>query len=297
MPKSIVLGLLTMIITLGCASTLPVTKYLPREDENVLPFFSAGQPIAALETTTEFILLAVEPVIMFGDPYVRLWVLFNNRADDHYLLEPLKFATLEVTSKLNEKLVTSEPESPTKILAHIKNEKAVAQIMLGIGGALQSIGTSPTKAQTKFSDGSSATTTFNDSDEKRSVIVDKTLNSMTNTALWYDIYANSISEGILKRNTIFSGQSVNGYIYFAVPKQIFYEERKRKRGPSTGNWAHSAYDDTRTENSSDSMATDAYDVNTFDSGNYLHDMNLVFTLNLDLPDGQMKVVFAPIEGE
>lgn len=40
---------------------------------------------------------------------------------------------------------------------------------------------------------------------------------MVSTAILYDIFQSSVNSGILRRNTIFPGESVNGYIYFPIP--------------------------------------------------------------------------------
>ncbi len=202
------------VIVLSCASTVPVTKYMPQKSKNIFPFFVSGQPIAAVQSEDAFLLLSLEPIILARRPYIRLWLLYQNTSNEPYLLEPLRFSTLRVSSFAWVGSRSSEPESPTRILAHISNEKAAIQIMQAIGGTLQTMAVEPTTAKTRFNDGSSATTTFNDQSEKRDRVVDRTINNMTNTALWYDLFQNSFSSGILRRNTVFPGQSVNGFIYF-----------------------------------------------------------------------------------
>jgi hypothetical protein len=255
-----VIGLFWLFgVVLGCASTVPVTKYLPEQTENVLPFFTAGQPIAAVETPRSFLLLSLEPTVLANRPYVRLWILYHNISQEPYLLEPLRFTSLTITSISLGRSESSDPESPTKILADISNEKASALIMQAIGGTLQAMAARPTTAVTRFDDGSSATTTVYDETEKQERAVDRTASAMVNTAMWYEIYQNSVSDGILRRNTVFPGQSVNGYIYFPFPTKERLYRREKER--------------------------------------YLRSMNYLFTVGMDLPDDKQSISFTPIEGE
>ncbi|MFA4907232.1 MAG: hypothetical protein WC602_03105 [archaeon] len=59
--------------------------------------------------------------------------------------------------------------------------------------------------------------TANDRPEKINGIADMTLSNMSSTALLYDIFKNSVNTGILRRNTIFPSESINGFIYFPLP--------------------------------------------------------------------------------
>ena len=219
-------GVIFMVAVIaGCASTTPETKFMPVESDAVFPFFTAGQPIASVQARDAFILLSLEPTILADEPYFRLWLLYQNTSEKPYLLEPLRSLSLRITSIAKGKEGVSSPESPTKILAHISNEKASSLIMQAIGGSLKAMAVQPTTAQTRFDDGSSATTTSNDQQEKRDMVGERTAMAMTNTAMWYDVYQNSISDGILRRNTVFPGRSINGYIYFPYPRAADIEGR------------------------------------------------------------------------
>ena len=250
-----------LMITLftSCATTVPETKYMPKESDDVFPFFSKGQPIAAVQSPNAFMLMSLEPTILADRRYVRLWILYQNTSEEPYLLEPKSFVSLTITSISKGKTGTSTPESPTKILADISNEKALSMIMQAIGGTLQTMAARPTTAETRFNDGSSATTTINDQQEKRDRVADRTAKAMANSAIWYEIYENSISDGILRRNTVFPGRSVNGYIYFPFP-------RGRK-------WRYA------------------------DNESYLSSANEFLRVDLDLPGESRTIYFTPIEGE
>ncbi len=255
-----IVGIIFMITFFtGCASTVPEPKFMPEQSQNVFPFFTSGQPIAAVQSVNAFILLSLEPTILADRRYFRLWILYQNISEEPYLLEPLRFVSLTIASISKGKSGTSTPESPTKILADISNEKALSMIMQAIGGTLQTMAARPTTAETRFNDGSSATTTINDQQEKQDMVADRTAKAMANTAMWYEIYQNSISDGILRRNTVFPGRSVNGYIYFPFP---------------TGRkWRY------------------------VDNESYPSSMNYLLTVELELPGESQNIYFTPIEGE
>jgi hypothetical protein len=56
----------------------------------------------------------------------------------------------------------------------------------------------------------------NDMSEKQDKIKENSARRFYNTALWYDIYRNSTSASVLKKNTLFPYQAVNGFIYFQM---------------------------------------------------------------------------------
>ena len=223
----ILLSILIPSVLFGCSGPsqfTPMTKYLPEQHENVFPFFSKGQPIAAVQSRETFLLLSLEPTYITGKPYMRLWLLYQNLSDKPYLLEPLNFCSLTTTRISKGISESSVPESPTTILAHISNEKEKKRILTAIGGALQSLAVKPSTATTQVQEGYgygkpvvTATTTLHDEAAKRAEVLNRTSESIADTEMWYDIYRKSISEGILRRNTVFPGQSVNGYIYFPFP--------------------------------------------------------------------------------
>ncbi len=263
--------LILISIVLGCASTKPFTKYLPEQQENVFPFFTSGQPIGAIETAEAFLLLSLEPTYVAGRPYIRLWMLYQNTSDKPYLLEPLQFVTLTSTHISKDKSKSSQPESPTKILAHISNDKAATMIMQAIGGTLEQMAVKPTTTRTEtyeIANGgvrtSTAITTVDDESKKRGEIHDRTVNAMMNTAIWYELYQSSVSEGILRRNTIFPTQSVNGYIYFPFS------------WPGGLDWGYRRYRDQDL---------------------FLRSMDYIYSVSFVTAEGDQDIKFVPIEGE
>jgi hypothetical protein len=126
------------------------------------------------------------------------------------------------------------PEPPSHILANIENEKAANLIVQAIGGTLQSLSTRPTTVTSRKGD----TWVVNDGTEKRRAVNDRTSSQMSETAYLYNTFKESINSGILRRNTLFAGESVNGYIYFPVQglskflDASLFNLRERKFGDS-----------------------------------------------------------------
>jgi hypothetical protein len=230
MRRVVVWGLLALVLLGGCASTLPDTVFQPREMPGVQSFFRNGAAIAAISGDSVFALSQVEPVTVGnGAPYARLWLLVENHSSKPLLVEPLKCASLRVESTGmvkkdqfgNTLSFKGEPlelaaASPTAILASVTNAQATASILNSIGAALEAGAQRPTTANTTV-DGKTYTTTVNDVDEKRQAIIDRRASRMTSSDAWYEAFKASVNAGILRRNTLFPGEGVNGYIYFKVP--------------------------------------------------------------------------------
>ena len=135
-----------------------------------------------------------------------------------------------------------------------------------IGGALQAASIQPTTATTHgsvISGGQFAsfdsTTVVNDQSAKAARVSDQTSASLAATATWYDVYKRSVDQGVLRRHTIFPGQSVNGYIYFTLPNEIVRP----------------------LDDGSDFLANKGYGQ----------------TIEFNLPGGAQTVSFTPIPGE
>jgi len=199
----------------GCASTRPPIIYLPTQNSEVMSFYRNGLPFGFVSTDSSLIIILLDPTDVAGTEYMRLWLLYKNNSNTPFLFEPLeavKLSFLSIKAK-KESFDNITPKSPTRILAHIKNEKTVNLIAQTIGGALKAISTEPTTITSQEGD----KWVVNDRDAKVDAVRSKTMTSIMNTSILYDIYMSSVSSGILRRNTIFPGESVNGYIYFPLP--------------------------------------------------------------------------------
>jgi hypothetical protein len=115
----------------------------------------------------------------------------------------------------NRKYILS-PEKPAVILNNIDNQKLMANITTAIGGALEEISTRPTTVTTKTASGETIQSTVNNKSEKEAVIRDRTNQSIASTSYWYELYSGSVSEGLLRKNTVFPNRSVNGYVCFPM---------------------------------------------------------------------------------
>lgn len=214
--KNFVFLILFSLIVNGCTGSddyaEPKKLFQPQKQDNVISYFKNGMPFGAVKGENCDLLVHIEPLEMFGRSYIRLWLLYNNYFDGEYLFEPQKNLELSfVTKKLD--LLVSNPTSPTLLLQRIKNDEQEKSILTAIGGVLQAITTQATKI--KSSDGT--TYEFNDQNDKMTEAFEKTRQDIFDISSWYGAFSNSINSGILRRNTLFNGDGVNGYVYFEVP--------------------------------------------------------------------------------
>lgn len=212
---SVLAGLLLTLFLVGSCATnnvLPPTIYLPAQADRVAPFYVNGVPIGAVASDSAFIMVSLEFVTIGRAEYMRLWLLYENEGNTPLLLEPLSAVTLGVTSG-RDSCDGIVPESPTQLAKRVSNEAAKSMILQAIGGALEALSVQPTRITGPLGE---EILKVDDTDEKLERIRDRSSAGIRNTAVYYDVFRRSVTTGILRRNTVFPGQSVNGYIYFPL---------------------------------------------------------------------------------
>ena len=204
---------ITIFTFFGCAHTRVPIIFEPVSVPNVSTIYSNGVPLASSSMDNFSFLLSLDQTEISGAEYFRLWVLFKNESDSTMLLEPSKIFSIvaipKKTSGIGQEF-TMQAQPPTIILNKIKNEEAVLSIMTAIGGTLESVSAKNTIVTSNHGDRYE----INDASEKREKINERTSSSLGSISNWYSIYKSSISSGILRKNTLFKDQSVNGYLYF-----------------------------------------------------------------------------------
>lgn len=211
-------------ILLGCAHTSNIvpTVFLPSGNKEVQSYYVNGVPIGALVTDSCSMLVSLDAVSVAGSDYLRVWLLYRNDSNQPYLLQPQEFAKIQ--SWREGEHWEFVPTLPSKLLDEIDNEKESQQIALAIGGALRSLGAGLSAKDTKITSDQlgGGSVTVHDREDKsqarKDIIVRETQTGIQRTANWYDAFKESVNSGILRKNTLFPGQSVNGYIYFLIPK-------------------------------------------------------------------------------
>ena len=177
----------------ACASTrmIPIV-YEPSGKDTLIANYTNGLPIIAVAHDSLNTLFSLEYVTIANTGYFRLWLLVTNNASSPYLLDPSKSVLLDFQGRLayDEERTTIEVAPPSKILASIDEAEMTAQISRNIGGFLQARASHvQTPDYARFSD----------------------LREISN---WYPTFKSSTNAGILRKNTIAPGTSVNGYVYF-----------------------------------------------------------------------------------
>lgn len=201
----------------GCEATVPPTVFEPESTGSVFSFYQNGYALGAFKSDSFRVVAELEKSdIPIYPPCIRVWLLYYNFSNTPFFFDPLDVARLSVIQSDN--VVNGiRPVPPYKVLSVIDNQKMVAMIGEAIGGvaaSLQAKPTSITNTQT------GASYQVNDRKEKQSDIIRETGATMANTSVVYDLYKQSIVEGILQRNTIFPKQVITGYLYFQVPNKF-----------------------------------------------------------------------------
>jgi len=218
--KFFIVLLFTLLIA-GCATTSFIT-YQAKPSPNTFTFYSNGIPITSYTDNHEFVLFSSEETSLMNDPYIRIWLLVKNNSDSIYILKPYNIIEL-IAIKPNKYQISGDdtviigadsinywPQSPTEILENIDAEKNASMILTSIGGALQAISVKGTTVK----DNNGNTYRLNDKEENRERILKHTNDELTNTEDWYNLFEDSFNAGVLRVNTLFPHNAINGYVYF-----------------------------------------------------------------------------------
>jgi hypothetical protein len=188
------------------------TVYYPSPTATSNTYYLNGIPFSANNGDSTYFVMAMETDKVAGKPYMRLWLLYQNKTNSPYLLEPLKILKLLIHAK--DKIHNQIPTSPSEILSRINSEKLSIQILQVIGGALQTVSTSMNPEAT-ITDPSGGVYKIND-ENVGGKIGARTAANMQSTAYMYEAYKNSINNVILRRNTVFKDKNIMGYVYFDI---------------------------------------------------------------------------------
>lgn len=184
----------------------------PVKENNLITYYVSGLPMGASSINNFNIIFNLQPTQISGDDCLRLWFFIQNNSDQEVLFEPSQEFKLYFWKK-NSKYEVS-PESPLKMLKDIEQEKQVNLITQTIATALKSVSTTNTKITNNANENQIE---INDSKEKIEKINSELTENINNIENWYNLYSESFNQGVLRRNTLFPNQSVNGYIYFKLP--------------------------------------------------------------------------------
>lgn len=238
-----------LVAVSGCSSeSLLVKKYKnvyePVKQDGITSYYIAGIPFGAFGTDKYSVIFSLQPTSIEKDEYLSLWVLYKNLDDAEYLLEPARLVKMNLSSK-GAKINSINPSSPLAILNEIEKSKQADLVTTAITGALKSI-------------------TYK-SEVGKELSSQNTDRKILDIESWYNLYAESISNGILRKNTIFKDKSVNGLIYFYSPypkeEPLIIHGQTYKQGK-------------------------VFDFNDFD-----------ISIDVQLPDGSKEIKFIRMAGE
>ncbi|MDR3627779.1 MAG: hypothetical protein P4L45_13135 [Ignavibacteriaceae bacterium] len=213
--------LLLPFLLIGCGTTTHYTTFEAKPTPGTYTYYSNGIPITSYTNGKESVLFSTEETSIFGDNYLRVWILLRNDGDSVYLLEPYNIIniiglyTYDLENSNGRVIIDTSiylPESPSQILDKIEAQENSSLILTAIGGALKAIGTKGTTIK----DNNGNIYKVNDKEEKQDRIIDRTKEDINNTANWYSTFEDSFNSGVLRKNTLFPHKSINGYIYFQL---------------------------------------------------------------------------------
>jgi hypothetical protein len=177
----------------GCSrGRMLIYESEPAEDSYT--FFSNGIPITVYQQDSSVIMFSASEDKLLGKACLKVWLLYTNNSDKTFLLEP--YNLLYVEAKDGDDIKTFEPKSPAEILDALREQETISQVANTIGTALKVM-----SSEDKY--------------EVKDAMHEHNVNRADISSL-YNVYRGSINAGVLRKNTLFPGQSINGYMYFQL---------------------------------------------------------------------------------
>ena len=213
------LAALTCCWLLGCKETAPAVVFAPSKGPHAQVYYRNGQPLAALEGDSSSAVINVTPFRLDGTNYLRVFVAYFNSGTQPVLVNPVSAVRARYKLLSWDDWSIAVPDAPTTILRKVESMKARAEIAAVLGAALNRTANDLTTQSTSIS-GPTGTYTMNDRPDKlreRNQETDKEWAAQSGAASrTFDMLAVSINEGVLRANTVFPGQGVEGYVYLPV---------------------------------------------------------------------------------
>lgn len=204
----------------ACGSAALPVIFVPPAQQGVAYFYRDGRPFVITSIDSVLVTFVLDySVRLAGKDYIRVWLLVHNTSQSDFLLDP--WTSFKLVPLFERRAIdTLLPVPRTQILSDIDNEEAVAQILQTIGSTLKAVSTEPTT----LTDSRGNTIQLNDRQDKLDQVARDSRIASANTATLYAAFKSSVNAGILRRNTLFPGEGINGFIYFPRPIPALYYE-------------------------------------------------------------------------
>jgi hypothetical protein len=220
-------SILMFILLDGCG--VPVihpTVYVPAKTDGVRCYYQDGVPFAALEFDSSKVSVSLEGGMMIGlRRYFRLWVVYENQASGPHPLEPLAAFQLD-----GENAGPMMPEPPSVILSFIDTQERLEKASASVGGAFDELTARPTIEEPE----PNMEPFIPPKDPKRREVHREANANLDSLSAWYATFREGVNNRVLRKSTVFSHQSVYGFVYFRSPNSV-KEDDVRGVTPHDGN--------------------------------------------------------------
>ena len=187
--------------------------YHTGQTEDLRPYIISGVPITAAMGDSSYALLALETGRIGSKQYVKLWLLYQNLGGEPFLFEPLSHIKMTIETD-KEPLAGLSPVPPSQLAKDIDTDEQAGAITARYIEPLRSVAaeTAPPPADPAAVPGDSA-----NPPDQAAVEAAAARARMRSPSYMYRTFISSANNGLLRRDTVFPGKSVNGYVYVLAP--------------------------------------------------------------------------------
>ncbi len=208
MNRSLLIIAASSILLTGCASTRPLVQYDAVPGPKINAFYIDGVSIASCPTDSCFFSLAIDQqAIVGGYGHLRVWFLYENTSSAPFLLRPWTILRMEIIDSVTGERYAVSAATPNELLTKIDKQEASEAALAFLGGVTRSL------------EAANSNMTPREQLRAQSTNVVAAAADIASTQQWYSIVRSSTTSGLLQKNTVDPGQSVNGYVYFPLKTQ------------------------------------------------------------------------------
>ncbi|NMB74442.1 MAG: hypothetical protein GYA21_04855 [Myxococcales bacterium] len=201
----------------------PTMIMLPEVPEGRYLFFSDGIPYAVSDNTCSTLMSSMGFDYVAGYKYIKVYLAYRNTTEKEVLFYPGK--TMRIIPrgiKGADKPIL--PDSPSTLAASVETSAAMTKAAIATFGWAQTMYLAPTVAST--TDGK--TILINNKTQQQLEVMRDTRDQIATVDRYAHEAVAHVSSSTLKRNTVFPGQTVSGFVFFPFPFNIPLENERRR---------------------------------------------------------------------
>ena len=202
---------IVLILCVSCVPVVPIQYvYNPDKSDSIHVYYLDGVPAAVTERQNDIVLMSFDRVSLNNEYFLRMWLFFFNKRSEPVLFDPLGSISLRFGYRgaFNAETPAVRAMSPSVLLGSMEQQKLKdigADRFMTALYALSGYGSAVSKGADPMDASRTVTATIAQGNAL-----------LGSKAALYNAAKETVSAGLLRKNTVFPGKGVQGYVYFRI---------------------------------------------------------------------------------